>query len=88
MWERWEQVRQAFGDDLAARFGDFGADEGHLWDCLAPHINASPAADRDFLAFCSETDTTLGLRSLIALARERPSSDLLLDHCWRCSAEK
>jgi hypothetical protein len=83
MCERWEDVRQAFGADLAARFGNFGADDGHLWDCLAPHINASVAARRDFLAFCNETDTTLGLRSFVALAREQPSSDLLLEHCWR-----
>jgi len=59
--ECWEDVREAFGTDLAARFGSFGADEGHMWDCLAPHINASPAARRGFLAFCNETDTTLGL---------------------------
>jgi hypothetical protein len=32
MCERWEDVRQAFGADLAARFGGYGADEGHLWD--------------------------------------------------------
>jgi hypothetical protein len=81
--ERWQEVHQAFGADLASRFGDFGVDGGHLWDCLAPHINASPAARRDFLAFCNETETTLGLRSLIALAREQPSSEPLLDHCWR-----
>jgi hypothetical protein len=30
--------------------------------------NASPAARRDFLDFCDETDTTLGLRSFLALA--------------------
>jgi hypothetical protein len=83
MCERWEEMQQAFGADLAGRFGDFGADAGHLWDCLAPHINGSTAARRDFLAFCGETDTTLGLRSFIALAREQPSSELLLDHCWR-----
>jgi hypothetical protein len=83
MCEHWEDVHQAFGADVAARFGDFGADDGHLWDCLAPHINASPAARRDFLAFCNQTRTTLGLRSFIALAREQPSSELLLDHCWR-----
>jgi hypothetical protein len=58
MCERWEGVRQAFGTDLAARFGSFGADEGHVWDCLAPHINASPAARLDLLAFCNDTDTT------------------------------
>jgi hypothetical protein len=81
--ECWQEVRQAFGADLASRFGDFGVDDGHLWNCLAPHINASPAARRDFLAFCNETDTTLGLRSFIALARDQPSSELLLDHCWR-----
>jgi hypothetical protein len=81
--ERWEDMRQVFGTELSSRFGDFGADDGHMWDCLAPHINSSPAARRDFLAFCSETDTTLGLKSFIALARERPFSELLLDHCWR-----
>jgi hypothetical protein len=83
MCERWEEVHQAFGADFSSRFGDFGADDGHLWDCLAPHINASPAARRDFLAFCNKSDTTLGLRSFIALAREQPSGELLLDHCWR-----
>lgn len=81
--ERWEEIHRAFGDDLAGRFGDFGADEGHMWDCLAPHINASLAARRDFLNFCNKSTTTLGLRSFIALARERPSSDLLLEHCRR-----
>jgi hypothetical protein len=83
MCECWEEVRQAFATDFAARFGSFGADEGHVWDCLAPHINASPAARREFLAFCNDTNTTLGLRSFIALAKEQPSSELLLDHCWR-----
>jgi hypothetical protein len=83
MCERWQEVHQVFGAELSSRCGDFGVDDGHLWDCLAPHINASTAARRDFLAFCNETNTTLGLRSLIALAREQPSSELLLDHCWR-----
>jgi hypothetical protein len=83
MAERWEDLSTAFGGDLAARFGDFGSDDGHLWDCLAPHLSASPAARRDFLNFCSQTGTTLGLRSFVALAREQPSSDLLLRHCWR-----
>ena len=81
--EHWLEVHQVFGADLSSRFGDFGVDDGHLWDCLAPHINASTSARRDFLAFCNETNTTLGLRSLIALAREQPASELLLDHCWR-----
>jgi hypothetical protein len=81
--ERWEEMYQAFGAELFPRFGDFGADDGHLWDCLAPHINTSSAARRAFLAFCNETNNTLGLRSLVALAREQASSDLLLDHCWR-----
>lgn len=83
MSERWEDLSTAFGSDLAGRFGDFGSDDGHLWDCLAPHLSASPAARRDFLNFCNQTDTTLGLRSFAALAREQPSSDLLLRHCWR-----
>jgi energy-coupling factor transporter ATP-binding protein EcfA2 len=81
--ERWDDVLRAFGDSFPARFGHFGADQGRLWDCLAPHINASPGARRDFLSFCASTETILGLRSLIALAREQPSSELLLEHCWR-----
>lgn len=81
--ERWEDVREVFGASLPSRFGSFGADEGHLWDCLAPHINASPAARRDFLAFCNQTETNLGLQSFLALAREQPASELLLNHCWR-----
>jgi hypothetical protein len=81
--ERWEELSETFGSGLAGRFGGFGSDDGHLWDCLAPHLSASPAARRDFLDFCNQTDTTLGLRSFLALAREQPSSDLLLRHCWR-----
>jgi hypothetical protein len=83
MCERWEDLRTAFGSELATRFGAFGSDDGQLWDCLAPHINTSPAARRDFLNYCNQTDTTLGIRSFAALAREQPSSDLLLHHCWR-----
>lgn len=83
MAERWEELSAAFGKELASRFGDFGADEGHLWDCLAPHLSASAAVRRDFLSFIDRTDTTLGLRSFLALARELPSSELLLRHCWR-----
>jgi energy-coupling factor transporter ATP-binding protein EcfA2 len=83
MAERWEELSAAFETDLAARFGDFGVDEGHLWDCLAPHLNASPAVRRDFLNFADRTDTTLGLKSFLALARELASSDVLLRHCWR-----
>jgi hypothetical protein len=41
--ERWEELSQAFGSRLASRFGDFGSDDGHLWDCPAPHLSASPA---------------------------------------------
>ena len=83
MAERWEELSAAFGQDLASRFGDFGADEGHLWDCLAPHLSGSAAVRRDFLSFIDRTDTTLGLRSFLALARELPSSEVLLRHCWR-----
>jgi hypothetical protein len=83
MAERWAEVSAAFGQDLASRFGDFGADEGHLWDCLAPHLSASPAVRRDFLSFIDRTDTTLGLRSFLALASELPSSEVLLRHFWR-----
>ncbi|MDB6157597.1 MAG: putative NTPase family [Gammaproteobacteria bacterium] len=81
--ERWEQVQQAFSINLTSRFGDSGAEDGYLWDCLAPHINESTVARRDFLAYCNQTNGTLGLASVIALAREQPSSKLLLDHCWR-----
>ena len=83
MAERWDELSAAFGQELASRFGDFGADEGHLWDCLAPHLSASAGVRRDFLSFIDRTDTTLGLRSFLALARELPSSDVLLRHCWR-----
>jgi hypothetical protein len=83
MCEHWEDLRRTFGANLAGRFGDYGDNEGHLWDCLAPHISASPAARRDFLAFCNQPHTTLGLRSFATLARELPSSALLLEHCWR-----
>jgi hypothetical protein len=83
MAERWEELSAAFGPDLASRFGNFGADEGHLWDCLAPHLSASSAARRDFLNFVDRTDTTLGLKSFLVLAGDQASSDVLLRHCWR-----
>ena len=81
--ERWEDVVGAFGTTLVPRFGDYGADEAQMWEYLAPHIHASLVARRDFIAFCTQTPTTLGVRSLLALAREQPTSALLLDHCWR-----
>ncbi len=81
--EHWEQLHQAFGNSLADRFGSLGADSDYMWNCLAPHINMSPAARRDFLDYCHSTNTSLGLKSLIALSKEQPSSELLLDHCWR-----
>ncbi len=87
MAERWEELSSAFGSDLPGRFGDFGADEGHMWDCLAPHVHAVPAARRDFMAFAESTDTTLGLKSLVALARDQASSAVLLKHCWRVFGE-
>ncbi|TAI63415.1 hypothetical protein CWO89_24335 [Bradyrhizobium sp. Leo170] len=83
MCEHWEELSKAFGTTLADRFGSFGSDNTHMWDCLAPHIHASQAARRDFLVYCKASDTILGLRGLIALGREQPSSELLLDHCWR-----
>lgn len=83
MCERWKELSQSFGDSLAQRFGRFESDSDYMWDCLAPHINASPAARQDFLGFCNESSSILGLKSLIALSREQPSSELLLDHCWR-----
>jgi len=87
--ERWEELSQAFGPELPLRFGEYqGGDDDGMWDCLAPHIGASSAARRAFLAYCGSTDSMLSLRSLTALAREQPSSDLLLDHCWRIVDEK
>src|SRR5260370_39612587 len=84
LWDaRWEELSAGFGQDLASCFGDFRADEGHLWDCLAPHLSGSAAVRRDFLSFIARTDATLGLRSFLALARELPSSEVLLRHCWR-----
>ena len=85
--ERWEDVVGAFGTTFASRFGDNGAKEAEMWEHLAPHINASPAARRDFLAFCTQTPATFGVRSLAALAREQPASALLLDHCWHALFE-
>jgi hypothetical protein len=80
MCERWEEVHQAFGADLAGRFGDFAVTCGTAWrlTLMARRLRAATS-----WRFANETETTLGLRSFIALARERPSSELLLDHCWR-----
>ena len=81
--EKWDELSTAFGSDLVMRFGRFGAEDLQLWDCIAPHIQASPYARRDFLKFCRETDTTLHLKGVVALAKEQPRSDLLLEHCLR-----
>lgn len=81
--ERWDEVVGAFGATFASRFGDFGSDESQMWELLAPHINASLGARRDFLAFCNQTRAPIGLNTLLALAHEEPASQKLLDHCWR-----
>jgi hypothetical protein len=81
--ERWEAIQVVFGSEFSGRFGDFGGDAGHMWDCLAPHIGRSEFARRDFISYCEQGDSTLGLQGFRALARERPGSDLLLGHCWK-----
>lgn len=83
MAKHWEELMNTYGSELAERLGDFGTDEGGMWDSLAPHISASEAARQDFIAYCEQTPSELGLQSLRRLSQERPSSDLLLDHCWR-----
>jgi NACHT domain len=79
--EHWAQLRRAFGARLPYYLG--ARDVPHFWDTLAPHVHVSADARREFLAFCQEAQWMLGLRSLMALAREQPSSELLLLHCWR-----
>jgi hypothetical protein len=71
------------GSSLFGRLGRRGTSEPELWDKLAPHIRVSEAARGEFLDYCAATYSPLGLRSLLALAQEQPSSPLLLKHCWR-----
>lgn len=50
MAERWGEISSAFGPGLPGRFGDFGADEGHMW--------VDPAATGHSIAFGSRPGTT------------------------------
>ena len=84
--ERWEEMSTAFGEGLSERLGPFGSNDGHLWDCLAPHISSSPAARRGFFEFVERTGMKLGRRGLLTLAREQPSSEVLHRHCIRAFA--
>jgi hypothetical protein len=80
--ENWEPLNRHLGSVLFERLGRQGTDESALWDKLAPYVHTSEPARMDFLTYCNTTHS-LGLRSLLALAQERPSSLLLLEHCLR-----
>ncbi len=88
MAEHWDELSSAFGSELASRFGDLGSDEAHMWECLAPHLSGCANVRRDFLRFADRTNSTLGVRGLMALAREMPSSEVLLRHCLSVFVEQ
>jgi len=81
--ENWNALVETFGSTLLTHFGRHRPDERVAWNTLAPHVHSSEAARTDFLQHCSSTSSILGLRSLLALAQEQPSSQLLLKHCRR-----
>lgn len=83
MCERWPELVSSFGRSLSERIGYFGTNEYYLWNYLAPYVDLSATAKRDFLQFCKQAEHCLGSRSLQELARFEPGSDLLLEHCLR-----
>ncbi|MCA0199888.1 MAG: NACHT domain-containing protein [Proteobacteria bacterium] len=81
--EKWIELKAAFGDSLGARLGDFGSSEGQVWEYLAPHIQENSSVRPEFLAYCHSANGQIGLNSLRKFAEEQPSSERLLELCWR-----
>jgi hypothetical protein len=81
--ERWPELKNAFGGDFIDRFGHYNENANDTWELLAPHLGLSETAIHDFMVFCESTSLSLGQAGLSMLARERPKSQLLENHCWR-----
>jgi len=84
--EHWNQIKNAYGNSFAERFGDFGRDPRGMWERLGPHLVRAGDAERDFLFYCGGADARLGAQGLRALARARPGSQLLYEHCIKSIA--
>jgi hypothetical protein len=78
----WDELTTHIGENLIERIGRHSSLE-HVWDLLAPYLTWSDRLHQEFISYCELANTPIGIPSLRALARERPNSDLLKNHCLK-----
>ncbi len=79
--ERFADFEHIFGEELAERFRSFGSSD-RLPDILAAAPGSSPAARSAFLKMAESGALNKDIKSIRALAAERPRSDALIKLCW------
>lgn len=77
---KWDELKSDLGEGLVERIGPHSSLE-HLWDLFAPYLTWNDGLRQEFVSYCELANSSLGIPSLRALARERPNSDLLERHC-------
>jgi hypothetical protein len=77
---RWDELKTHLGEGLIERVGRHSS-PGNVWDLLAPYLTWNDGLRQEFVRYCELANSSLGIPSLRALARERPNSDLLERHC-------
>lgn len=76
----WDELKAHLGEELIERIGRNSSPE-NVWDVLAPYLIWNDGLRQEFVGYCELANSSLGIPSLRALARERPNSDLLERHC-------
>jgi hypothetical protein len=79
--EKFGSFEAAFGDSLVDRLNSRGRSERYA-EVLSQAPSASNAARAAFLGLAQRGELPKTVKTLRALAGERPRSQLLLDHCW------
>lgn len=80
--DHWDELISELGSNFINRIGRHVTSPFHAWEALAPYIHKHENARRDFVAYCEIVSNPLGPQALMALARERPKSDVLEQRCW------
>ena len=81
--ERWEEFESIVGKDMLDRLCRNNLRPKSFWRKFAPYASRSSLLKKRFLEYCADDSEVLEAPVLLALARIKPSSSLLLDCCKR-----
>ena len=81
--ERWKEFESVVGETKIDRLYRSDLKTTRFWQIFAPYASRSSLLRQRFLEFCEDENEVLEAPALLALARLRPGSSLLLDCCQR-----